>query len=78
VQNSFRLGPDECSFDGIHISEIPAVQRSLRCGEARGLGWDLPDKPMDLVTFARQLLRYVASNESRDASYQNAVHRFVS
>jgi hypothetical protein len=70
-----RVGPrlDECSFDGIHISEVPVVQCNVRL-----LDRVLPDKPMDLVTVAAQSLRYVASNESCDARYQNALHRFVS
>ena len=69
---------DEGSLDGIHIGEIPPVQRDVR-PESRVVGRHLPDKSVDLVTFAAQLLRYMAPNESRDARYQNALaHRFLS
>ena len=75
-----RVGPylEERSFDGVDIREIPTVQCDVR-RKTRIFGRDLPDKSMDLVTFALHLLRYVASNESRDARYQNALaHRFLS
>jgi len=78
MQNRLRPRLDERSFDGIFISEVAAVERNLRCREARDLGWDLPNEPMDLVSVAAQSLRYVTPNESRDARYQNALHRFVS
>jgi hypothetical protein len=76
-----RVGPhlDEYSFDGIHISEIPTVQGDVRGAETRDVGRVPPNEPMDLVTFAAEVLRYVTSNKSRDARYQNALaHRFLS
>jgi hypothetical protein len=78
MQDHVRPRLDERSFDRVDVSEIAAVQCNLRCREARDVRWDLPDKPMDLVTVASQSLRYVASNESRDARDENALHRLVS